>query len=191
MSLSKTEAEALAAIRQHVKANNIGSSLRNHDPLAEPQGVVDNPADLIRLHASTDIIVKDVADLLTRRMPGFRWAVQPNEKGGVLNIFCLDFHSVWGYVIRYDDIMNDPKRREAIRAGRAILARFRYPGTVYRPELMAAIPRTPDGQAIPNLSDMKPTRFTKKAELDMMLATGKARVIGTKGSGKIIEVPTT
>lgn len=188
MTLTRDEQAALDGIRQYVKANNVGSSLRNHDPIGEPQGVVTEPNQFIGLHASTEIVVKDIADLLTRKMPGFRWAVQPNEKGGVVNIFCLDFHSIWGYVIRYDDVMNDPKRREAIRAGRMILRRFRYPGTVYRPELMAEIKRTPDGQAIPDVGDMKATRFTKKAELDMAMATGKARVVGTKGSGQIIEV---
>jgi hypothetical protein len=182
------EALALEAVDKYVREHNVGNSLRGHDPNGSPQGLITDPKDLVGIHASTDIIVKDIADVLMKRFPGFRWAIQPNEAGGVFNVFCLDFHAVWGYVIRYDDIMNDPKRRQAVKAAREILARFGYPGVRYDRALMAAIPRNVKGEAIPQLSDMAPTRFTRKAEVEQALATGKARVIGTKGAGHIIEV---
>jgi hypothetical protein len=192
--MTPAEAKQLEELDKYVKANNVGYSERGlkergrRDAEGSPEGVVHNPGDMVGLHASTEIFVKDVADILTKKFPGFRWAIQPNEVGGVLNIFCLDFHSVWGYVVRYDDIMNDPKRRQAIIAARTLLKRFRYPGTVYKPELMAAIKRTGDGSAIPDVGDMAPTRFTKKAELEYKLATGDARVVGTASKGRIIEV---
>lgn len=182
------EALALAAVDNYVRKTGVGNSLRGYDPNGSPEGLITDPKDLVGIHASTDIIVKDIADVLMKRFPGFRWAIQPNEVGGVFNIFCLDFHNVWGYVIRDVDIMNDPKRRQAIRAAREILARFGYPGVRYSRALMAAIPRNARGEAIPKLDDMKPTRFTKKAEIELALATGKARVVGTKGAGHIIEV---
>lgn len=179
---------ALAAVNKMVREQGIGNSLNGHDPLGEPEGVVDHPDQLQKLSASTHILVKDMADLLMRKMPGFRWAIQPSEFGKVFNIFCLDFSARWGYRIKYIDIMNDPKRRAVVKAGREILARFRYPGIAYRPALMAAIRRNSAGEAIPDVSDMKASRFTKRVEIEQALANGTAHVIGTKGNGQIIEV---
>jgi hypothetical protein len=191
--LTAAEEKALALLRGHVKKNRIGYTMRNRngyrDTNGSPEGTVFNPNDLVGISASTHILVKDMADLLTKRYPGFRWAIQPNEVGGVFNIFCLDFHSVWGYVIRYDDVMNDPKRREAIKAGREILRRFRYRLDRFNPQEMALVPRDLQGQAIPDVSDLKRSRFTKQAELNHMIATGKARVVAAARGGHIIEVP--
>lgn len=191
LAMTKDEAAALDAVDRYVRENNVGYSLRGgakRDPNGEAEGIISEPDQFVGLHASTEIFVKDAADLLTKRYPGFRWAIQPNEFGKVMNIFCIDFHSIWGYVVRYDDIMNDPKRSAVIRAGREILRRFRYPGSRYRPELMAQIKRTADGNAIPDVSDLKPSRFTKKADLEFQLATGKAKVVGTTEKGRVIQV---
>jgi hypothetical protein len=187
--MSQTHMErARAAVAAMVKEQGIGRSLNGFDPLGEPEGVVDDPNDLKQLHASTHILVKDMADLLMRHMPGFRWAIQPSEFGKVFNIFCLDFSARWGYRIRYADIMNDPKRRAVIRAGREILRRFQYDGTVYRVANMMGIKRNAQGEAIPIVSDMKKTRFTQRVAIEQALADGHARVIGTSGTGQIIEV---
>jgi hypothetical protein len=187
--MSQTNMErARAAVAKMVKEQGIGNSLSGHDPLGEPEGVVDDHKELHHLHASTHILVKDMADLLTRTMPGFRWAIQPSEFGKVFNIFCLDFSARWGYRIKYVDIMNDPKRRAVVKAGREILRRFRYPGTVYTIAKMMAIRRNAKGEAIPDVSDMKASRFTKRAEIEQALADGTGRVIGTSGQGQIIEI---
>jgi hypothetical protein len=179
---------ARAAVAAMVKEQGIGNSLTGHDPIGEPEGIVDDHHDLHTLHASTHILVTDMADLLTKRMPGFRWAIQPSEFGKVFNIFCLDFSARWGYRVKYTDVMNDPKRREAIKAGREILRRFRYPGTVYAIDRMLTIKRNPRGEAIPDVSDMKATRFTQRVAIEQALSDGTGRVIGTQGAGQIIEI---
>lgn len=179
---------ALAAVNKMVRDQGIGNSLNGHDPAGEPEGIVDHPDQLHHLSASTHILVKDMADLLMRKMPGFRWAIQPSEFGKVFNIFCLDFSGRWGYRIKYIDIMNDPKRKAVIRAGREILARFRYPGIAYRPSLMAAIRRNSASEAIPDVSGMKRTRFTQRVDIEQALADGTGRVIGTKDKGVIVEI---
>lgn len=182
------EERAMAAIRDHVTQHGIGNSLGGYDPNGDPEGIVENPGDLVKIHAGTEIILKEMADYLTKTFPGFHWAIQPDERGGVFNVFCLDFHARYGYVIRYEQIVNDTKRHELKKAGSEILRRFRYPGRIYRPELMAEVPRNSRGEAIPDVSDKKKDRFTMRTDLELALATGRARVIGTKGSGQIIEV---
>lgn len=195
MTLTSAEVKALEAVQRYVKKNNVGYTLRHknyrRDPNGSPEGMVFDPSQLVGIHASTHILVKDIADALLKRWPGFRWAIQPNEAGKVFNLFCLDFHNVWGYVIRYDDIMNDPKRKAALIAGREILRRFRYPGEKYDPLAIAAMPRTAQGQCIPDVSDLKATRFTRQAHLQHLIATGKAKVVGGYGKGQIIETKET
>ena len=189
--MNNDEQLALQAVRDFVKKNNVGYSVRGgaiRDTGGEPEGIIHSPQQFVGLSASHEILTKDIADILMKKFPGFRWAVQPNPKGGVFNIFCLDFHSVWGYVIRHADIAHDPRRKEAVRAARELLALFRYPGSRYKPELMAQIKRNRKGEAIPDCSGMKPSRFKKKAEVEYKLAIGEARVVANSGNGQIIEI---
>lgn len=191
MSLTNAEQAALDTLRKHVKKNNIGHTTKGgrRDPNGSPEGLVTDPSQFIGLHASTEILVKDIAAKLVHKWPGFRWAIQPNEQGKVFNIFCLDFHTIWGYVIRYDDVMNDPRRKEAIKAGAEILRRFRYMGNRYDPIQIAKMPRTLQGHCIPDVSDLKPTRFTRQADLQHKLATGKARIVMKDDKGnQVLEV---
>lgn len=179
---------AVAAVRRHVTEHGIGNSLNGYDPEGDPEGIVSDHKQLQGISAGTEIILKEMADFLTRTYPGFHWAIQPDERGGVFNVFCLDFHARYGYVIRYEQIVNDPKRAELKKAGSEILRRFRYPARVYKPELMAEVPRNTRGEAIPDLGDKKNDRFKMRTNLELALATGKARVVGTQGSGHVIEV---
>lgn len=188
--MTPDEARILEKVRAEVRRKNIGYSVRGgpiRDPNGEPEGIVSSPDKLVKLHASTDILVRDIAAKLTEAMPGFRWAIQPSEVGRVFNIFCLDFSSIWGYRIRYDDIMNDPRRREALRAGREILRRFRYQGTRYDSAQIAKMPRNVRGEVPPAVDDLPKSRFTKRAWLEHEIATGKARIVGQAGKGQIIE----
>jgi hypothetical protein len=183
-----TEELAMEAVRAHVAQHGIGNSLNGYDPNGDPEGIVNDHKDLVGISAGTEIILKEMADYLTKHFIGFRWAIQPDERGGVFNVFCLDFSGRYGYRIRYEQIVNDPKRYELKKAASEILRRFRYPGRKYKPELMAEVPRNTRGEAIPDVSDKKKDRFTVRTDLELALATGKARVVGTKGSGQVIEV---
>lgn len=183
-----TEELAMDAVRAHVTEHGIGNSLGGYDPEGDPEGIVGDHQDLVGISAGTEIILKEMADFLTKTYPGFHWAIQPDERGGVFNLFCLDFHARYGYRIKYEQIVNDPKRYELKKAGSEILRRFRYKGRIYRPELMAEIPRNSRGEAVPDVTDMKKDRFTMRTDLELALATGKARVVGTHGSGHVIEV---
>lgn len=181
------------SVFNNAPTHEIGRSLRKDlDPHAEPQGLTDDPSKIYGVNASTMIILKDCADLLSRLMPGFHWAVQPDQNGGIINVFCLNFSSRWGYRIKLEHIQNDPHRREIIKAGREILERFGWHGTKYDPAQMATILRDNRGEAIPNVSGLKQNRQTRKALIQRAILEGRAGVVqdATMGdsTGQIIVV---
>jgi hypothetical protein len=135
--------------------------------------VTSRPGDLIA-HASLEIICKDVADLLVKHYPGFLWGVAPDQRGGVLNIFCLNFSTQWGYTIYIDQIQDDPRRRIVLKAGDEILRRFGYPLNRYDPLAMANVPRNIYGDAIPDTSGLKKTKQNTRAEIELAIANDRA-----------------
>lgn len=180
--MSITDAER--SVLGWAKKKGIGASMERRDPHAEPSGLINDPHKLEGLDASTDILVKDIADILVKKFPGFHWIVQPSQIGKVFNIFIADFNTRYGYRIKYTDIMNDPKRRIVVQAAREMLKRFHYPGVKYDVLACAAVPRNLRGEAIPYLGDKKASRDRKIAELELALATGKARVAANLGNGQ-------
>jgi len=158
------------------------------DAGAQPEGEVHHPDLLVGLSASLHLLAKDVADALIKRWPGFLWAVQPDQRGQIINVFCLNFSGEWGYTIRVTDIQDDPKRKEAIRAGGEILRRFGY--TLDRFDAQAAnhVPRDFKGEGIPDISDMPASRKKLRAELDAAHAAGRTRELVMPDGTKILEV---
>lgn len=96
------------------------------DPHADPDGLVTKPGDL-QCRSSTIVLVKNIADLLERHYPGWLWAVQPDERGGVINIFSLRISGTWGYRIKTKNIQSDPQLSLALQAGGEILERCGQP----------------------------------------------------------------
>lgn len=178
---------AAVALRELTKARGTGNSLARSDPLAQPEGIVKHPGQL-ELPAATALLAKDIGAILSRHFPGFRWALQCNQVGGVFDLYCLDFSARWCYTMCFGDVMNDPRRRIVVRAAREMLHRFGWSGTRFDAAQLAAMPRGPDGE-IPPLTDGLPrNRATLAATLERKLATGQARVVGLKDGGRIVEV---
>lgn len=146
------------------------------DAGADPEGVATHPDELL-VNASLQILCKDSADLLVRHYPGFLWAVEPDERGGIINIYCLNFHDQWGYTIKTADLQMDPRRREVIRAGGELLRRFHYKGSRFNVQAANAVPRGIDGRAIPDVSDMPKSKRRAQAEAELALAEGRATVV--------------
>ena len=182
---------------QFSRANALAKSVaKRHqagkkDQHGEPEGVVTHPDQLSQhYHSSTVILCKDIADLLVRHYPDWAWAVQPDEFGQVINIFNLNLHSEYGYTIRMVDIMHDPSRKQAVRAGGEILKRFRMPRRMNR-ELLASAPRDARGMCIPDISDFKSKKAKMDAEIAMGLATGKMEIVETPDGKRYLKVDNT
>lgn len=142
-----------ARVTELVKRAFVRRTKGGDDPHKDPEGVIERP-DQYQVHASTEILCKDIADKLTKHYPGWSWAVQPDERGKVVNIFCWNLHDQWGYTIRAVDIMNDPRRREAVRAGGEILRRFRAKPQRLNADALAEVMWEPGkNRAIPMLDD--------------------------------------
>lgn len=158
------------------------------DPHGEAEGEVHHPDELDQYnHASTVILCKDIADILTKTYPDWAWAVQPQEFGQVINIFNLNLHTEYGYTIRMVDIMYDPGRRQAYKAGAEILKRFNMPRKMDR-ERLAAAPRDANGLCIPDISDFKSGKERSQAELARLLAEGKAEIVTQPDGGVYLKV---
>jgi hypothetical protein len=159
-------------------ARTVASGIK--DQGADAEGEVHHPAQLDRYnHASTVILVKDIADILVKQYPGWAWAVQPDERGGVINIFNLHCHTEMGFTIRMDDIADDPQHKWAYRAGGELLERFRMPTKLDTGALKEA-PRDSRGMLIPNLTDFEESRLKRNAEVAYKLATGEWSIVETE-----------
>lgn len=143
------------------------------DPNGEPEGMSSNP-NALELSAATSVLMKDIIKRLTQTYIGFRWAIQPDERGKVFNIFCLDFSARYGFVIRFADVQDDPDRKAAVYAGGEILARFNYRGRMYDPTKMAEVVRRPNGEAVPDLSDHRSKKVKDKNAVERAYYGGRA-----------------
>lgn len=165
------------AIDRFVRKPRVGKL----DLVGEAEGVIGQPKDFDKsYHGSTVILCKDIADILVKRYPNWAWAVQPQEFGQVINVFCLQLHSEFGYTIRMVDIMNDPKRREAVKAGHEILRRFGMPDRFNAARVME-MPRDMRGQGIPDISDFSDKKMIRDTEIARKLDSGEWIIVEADG----------
>jgi hypothetical protein len=151
------------------------------DAGAEPEGVITNPNQFdTSYHGSTGILCKDIAEILVKRYGGWAWAVQPNEFGQIINIYNLHLHTEFGYTIRMVDIMHDPRRREAIKAGHEILRRFSMPDR-FNAAAVTEMPRDVHGQGIPDISDFEDKKLKRSAEIARKLDSGEWQIVEVDG----------
>lgn len=142
-----------------------------------PEGYVGTP-DQLKCSAATILLVKGIGDALERHYPGWGWAIQPNERGGVLNIRALRLSGEWGYVLLLRKIQDDPRHTEAIRAAGEILERFRVPRGMYRYEDWKATRKDIAGLAHADISDKaaKVQRTQRDAALTNAVRNGSVKI---------------
>lgn len=76
-------------------------------------------------------MAKDIAEALTAHYNGHLWAV--TVRGGVAVIKALNISSLWGYVLKMDDIQHDAgaRHKSVMRAGGEILERAKLKRGMY------------------------------------------------------------
>ena len=176
---TRTDNSLSTAIDRFISKPKVGKL----DPLGEAEGVIGRPDQFDKsYHASTVILVKDIAGVLCNLYPDWAWAVQPQEFGQVINVFCLQLHTEFGYTIRMADIMNDPRRREAVKAGHEILRRFGMPNR-FNAVKVAEMPRDMRGQGIPDISDFADKKMIRDTEIARKRDSGEWQIVEADGHG--------
>jgi hypothetical protein len=104
----------------------VNAPAQKRDRHADPEGIVARPDDLLDIPAALINLVKDIADKLEKLYPGWSWAVQPDHRGGVINIFSWRLSGKYGYRLHTRRVQDDPTRKAAMEAGGEILERFGF-----------------------------------------------------------------
>jgi hypothetical protein len=150
----------------------------NPDPLGEPEGEVFNP-DQLDVRGLLVNLAKDGMALLHKHYPGWRWAIQINQFGGMMNIFNLHLHDTWGYAIRIIEAERDPSRSVFVKAGGEILERFKMPRAGISLSRVLDMKRDHLGRGIPHLSDLEHAsakRMRRQKQISEALMAGRVRV---------------
>lgn len=145
-----------------------------------PEGFVSR-ADDLDAAASTVLLCKQMGDALEKNYPGWMWAIQPDEIGGILAIMALRLSGEWGYVYRLSELEGDAKVvvQKAMRGGGEILERFGVPRGTYRYDDWAATRKDIAGMAIADLADKsrEVRRYQRDAALTTALNQGTVKLI--------------
>jgi hypothetical protein len=100
------------------------------DAHGDPEGTVFDAGDL-QCSASLVVLVKGAADTLERHYPGWLWAIEPDERGGVVNVFCMRLSGQWGYTLKIATLQTDVNFQRVMRAGGELLERFGFAARGY------------------------------------------------------------
>jgi hypothetical protein len=144
----------------------------NPDPHGEPEGAIGSP-DQFDARALMVNLAKDGMALLHKHYPGWQWAIQINEKGGMMNIFNMHLHDTLGYAIRIIEAERDPSRKIFVTAGGDILERFKMPRRGIDLARLSQMKRDLRGRGIPHLSDLEHAsakKMRRKRAIDAALA---------------------
>ncbi len=144
----------------------------------DPEGIVTSADMLKGVDASLVNLVKDIADTLERHYPGWLWAVNPDKRGGVINIYSWRLSGRWGWRIKTKNVQNDPKRKLAVEAGGEILERFGFKRKAYSLEDWRAAKKYMGGVAM-DIRD-KPMKVQKRYRDDEFTAAVRSGKIELK-----------
>jgi hypothetical protein len=159
------------------------------DPVGEPEGTVFDPGAL-NCNASLVLLVKGAADALEREYPGWLWAIQPDELGGVINIFSMRLSGQWGYTLKTSRVQEDARNAAVLKAGGELLERFGFRPGPYDADIYRATLRHL-GQMRADVSDL-PARTQREYNTNMLqnaVATGHARILMDADIAKARHVP--
>lgn len=96
------------------------------DKHGDPEGIVTNPKAL-DMSAASVLLAKRIGDTLESLYPGWLWAIEVDERGGVTTIRSLRLSGRWGWLVKTVDIQDDPRLKLIVKGAGEILERFGQP----------------------------------------------------------------
>lgn len=77
-----------------------------------------------KIELANKTIAQEVAECLNKHYQGHAWAVNANVETGLVSVYNLNLSGRWGFVLKMDDLANDPSMKITIRAGGELLERY-------------------------------------------------------------------
>lgn len=147
------------------------------DPHGDPEGTVFDP-NALNVSAATLTLVKNAADVLEKQYPGWLWAIQPDERGGIINIFASRLSLQWGYTLKTETVQADPRMRRVVRAAGELIERFGYRPGPFRLDTFNAGKRHL-GLPTADVSDLskRAQRDYRTSSLQDAVSSGRARIL--------------
>lgn len=138
-------------------------------------------ADDLQARGTTILLCKQIGDTLERHYPGWMWAVQPDERGGILSIRALRLSGEWGYVFKLADLQGDAKvaMQKVMLGGGEILERFGVPRGTYRYQDWKDTRKDVAGMAVMDIADKSAAvrRYQRDSALTTALQTGAVKLV--------------
>lgn len=138
--------------------------------------VVDNPNELEFLPATWINLCKDVGYKLSCKFPGWRWTIQPDPEGGMINIFTQAFMTDgYGVRIRVEEIVNDPSLAVVVEQAGQFLERFGLPRSRFKREYLRLLTYDLNGCAVIDITDRdgKERRRARDGIIDKAIRGGR------------------
>lgn len=186
---AKFVAQALALGLEEAYAKQEGQKFapRNQadwvDSDAGPTGVVDNPQDLYGVSSNVMMAIKRGADYLEKNYSGWVWQIQPDMRGGIVNILSGRLSSQWGWRLRIQELELDYNNSMIKQAAGELLERFNMPRRSFHlcAEEYSKAPRDSNGQVIPDISGIKHA-ITRAMRIQEAIRTNKATEVDIGGA---------
>lgn len=127
------------------------------DPEAGLTGIVEDPKDLYGVSSNTMLAIKRAADYLEKHYSGWDWVIQPDMRGGIVNLFSGRLSAQFGWILRIQELEQDYNNTMVKKAAGELLERFGMPRKPYHMCISEHKKASRDayGQVIPEITAMK------------------------------------
>lgn len=142
ISAAKREREYLRSLNpaQQKKLAQKKGVKNLQDRHGDPEGLIFRAEDMIA-SAATIALAKRIGDLLERKYPGWAWAIEIDERGGVTKIRALKLSGKWGIQYRTKDLQDDPQLKKVLMGAGELLERAKQKARGYSLERWREAPR--------------------------------------------------
>lgn len=151
--------------------------MNQRDPNGDPEGYCLDP-EALDARASTVVMVKNCADYLERTYPGWLWALSPDERGGVVNLFSMRLSGRWGYTFKTETLQHDVNNKALMRGAGELLERFGCHAGPYRHDHWSTLKQL-HGLPVADVSDKnrQERREFRTDSIKQGLRNGTARIV--------------